>query len=37
MKQVERMIGNTVGAAHVDMGYRGHDYEGAATVHIEKR
>src|SRR5580692_3786466 len=37
MKQVERMIGNSVGEVHVDMGYRGHDYEGAATLHIDKR
>ena len=37
MKQVERMIGNSVGEVHVDMGYRGHDYEGAATVHVDKR
>lgn len=37
MKQVERMIGNTVDEVHVDMGYRGHDYEGATTVHIDKR
>ena len=28
MKQVERMIGDSVGEVHVDMGYRGHDYEG---------
>jgi IS5 family transposase len=37
MKQVERMIGDSVGEVHVDMGYRGHDYEGAAKVHIDKR
>jgi IS5 family transposase len=37
MRQVERMIGNSVDAVHVDMGYRGHDYEGAATVHVDKR
>jgi len=37
MKQVERMIGDSVGEVHVDMAYRGHDYEGAATVHIDKR
>jgi IS5 family transposase len=37
MKQVERMPGNSVGAVHVDLGYRAHDYEGAATVHIDKR
>src|SRR5208283_3353306 len=32
-----RMIGESVGEVYVDMGYRGHDYEGAATVHIDKR
>ena len=37
MKQVESMIGDSVGEVHVDMGYRGHDYEGAAKVHIDKR
>jgi IS5 family transposase len=37
MKQVERMIGDSVGEVHVDMGYRGHDYEGPAKVHIDKR
>jgi transposase, IS5 family len=37
MKQVERVIGNSVGEVHVDMGYRGHDYEGAAIVHVDKR
>jgi IS5 family transposase len=37
MKQVERMIGESVGEVHVDMGYRGHDYEGPAKVHIDKR
>jgi IS5 family transposase len=37
MKQVKRLIGNKVSEAHVDMGYRGHDYEGTVTVHIDKR
>ena len=37
MKQVGSMIGNRVGQVHVDMGYRGHDYEGHATVHVDKR
>lgn len=37
MKQVQSMIGNRVHEAHVDMGYRGHDYGGAVTVHIDKR
>ena len=37
MKQVKRLIGNKVSEAHVDMGYRGHDYEGTVAVHIDKR
>ena len=37
MKQVRSMIGDRVGEAHVDMGYRGHDYEGPVTVHVDKR
>ena len=37
MKQVRSMIGDRVGEAHVDMGYRGHDYEGQTTVHVDKR
>jgi transposase, IS5 family len=37
IKQVEGLIGNAVGEVHVDMGYRGHDYEGAAMVHVDKR
>jgi len=37
MEQVERLIGNRVSEVHVDMGYRGHDYEGATTVHVDKR
>ncbi len=37
MKQVRSMIGDRVAEAHVDMGYRGHDYEGQATVHVDKR
>jgi transposase, IS5 family len=37
MKQVESLIANQVSQAHVDMGYRGHDYDGAVTVHIDKR
>jgi IS5 family transposase len=37
MRQVERMMGNSVGEVHVDMGYRRHDYQGAATVHVDKR
>lgn len=37
MKQVRNMIGDRVAEAHVDMGYRGHDYTGAVMVHIDKR
>jgi len=37
MKQVESLIGNKVSQAHVDMGYRGHDYDGAVTVHVDRR
>jgi transposase, IS5 family len=37
MKQVERIVGKLVGEAHVDMGYRGHNYQGPATVHVDKR
>ncbi len=31
------MIAEQVGEVHVDMGYRGHDYTGRATVHMDKR
>jgi IS5 family transposase len=37
MKQVDNLIGNKVSKVHVDMGYRGHDYDGAVTVHVDKR
>ena len=37
MKQVDQLIGNTVREVHVDMGYRGHDYVGHATIHVDKR
>ena len=37
MKQVDRLIGSKVSEAHVDMGYRGHNYDGAVTVHVDKR
>jgi len=37
IKQVGRMIGDRVREAHVDMGYRGHDYSGAVVVHVDKR
>ena len=37
MKQVVNLIGNKVKEVHVDMGYRGHDYNGDATIHVDKR
>jgi len=37
MKQVDNLIGDRVSQAHVDMGYRGHDYGGGVTVHVDKR
>ncbi len=37
LKQVDHLIGNKVSEVHVDMGYRGHDYDGAITVHVDKR
>jgi transposase, IS5 family len=37
LKQVDSMIGNKVSEVHVDMGYRGHDYHGGVTVHVDKR
>ncbi len=37
MKQVDHLIGNMVAEVHVDLGYRGHDYDGTATVHVDKR
>jgi len=37
MKQVDQLIGDQVREVHVDMGYRGHDYVGNATIHVDKR
>jgi IS5 family transposase len=37
MKQVVNLIGNKVKEVHVDMGYRGDDYNGDATIHVDKR
>lgn len=37
LEQVESLIGARLGQVHVDMGYRGHNYEGQATVHVDKR
>ena len=37
LEQVNNMIGDKVSEAYVDMGYRGHDYDGAVTVRVDKR
>lgn len=37
MNQVEKLVGGRVKEAHVDMGYRGHNYQGDATIHVDKR
>ena len=37
MKQTESLIANQVSEVYVDIGYRGHDYDGAVTVHVDKR
>ena len=37
MRQIRGMIGDRVREAHVDMGYRGHDYQGRVTIHVDKR
>jgi IS5 family transposase len=37
LEQVSNLIGDNVSEAYVDMGYRGHDYEGAVTVRVDKR
>jgi IS5 family transposase len=37
MKQVENVVGVKAEEAYVDMGYRGHDYDGEAAVHVDKR
>ena len=37
MRQIKKLIGDKVSQAHVDMGYRGHDYDGAVAVHVDKR
>ena len=37
MKQVNNLIGDIVREVHVDMGYRGHDYVGNATIYVDKR
>ena len=38
MKQVDKLLGSKKAKeVHVDMGYRKHDYEGSATVYVDKR
>ena len=37
LQQVNNMIGDKVSEAYVDMGCRGHDYEGEVTVRVDKR
>ena len=35
--QVNRLIGEKVKEVHVDMGYKGHGYEGPEAVHVDKK
>jgi len=37
LEQVSNLIGDRVREAYVDMGYRGHDYDGSVTVRVDKR
>ena len=37
LHQVNNLIGSRVSEAYVDMGYRGHDYDGEVTVRVDKR
>ena len=37
MEQVDRVIGRIPEHVYVDMGYRGHDYQGEAEIHMDKR
>jgi IS5 family transposase len=37
LEQVDNLIGNRVSEAYVNMGYRGHDYEGGVTVRVDNR
>jgi transposase, IS5 family len=37
LEQVSNLIGGRVSEAYVDMGYRGHNYEGEVTVRVDKR
>ena len=36
MRQVESLIADQVSEVYVDRGYRGHDYDGVVTVHVDK-
>ena len=37
MGQLGRVVGSMPEHVYVDMGYRGHDYEGEAEIHVDKR
>jgi len=37
MQQVNHLIGDRVSEAHMDIVYRGHEDEGAVTVHVDKQ
>lgn len=37
LEQVQRMTPVAVKEAYVDMGYRGHNYEGETQIHVDKR
>lgn len=37
MSQIARIVGRDPDQAFVDMGYRGHDYEGSCEVHVDRR
>jgi len=37
LEQVQRMTPVAVKEAYVDMGYRGHNYEGGTQIHVDKR
>jgi IS5 family transposase len=37
LAQVRRLVPGRVREAYVDMGYRGHGYEGGETIHVDRR
>jgi IS5 family transposase len=37
LEKVNNLIGSRVSESYVNMGYRGHDYEGEVTVRVDKR